>query len=422
MEKTLNYIWSNGLIPRHKLITTSGKQITILSCGEYSEEENCFIGTSVKIEGEIRTGSTILQGSTACNTIGAPNEVILLLTANGTQPAHSTLPDVEQLNIRIDEALQREYNDIISSRHCPLCNDTLQLNDMELHGYLSRILIERIEQKAERIFSLYEKCDKKWDDALFKLLARSFGFGIQSNAFEAWANTLDLNAAAKHRNDPMQVEAIFFGQAGLLNESTIPPYYLQDALQDHYYKTLVQEYHFLERKFNLKSVNASIWGYGYSTPHMRIARLATLYSKGKISISTLSDCNTSKELIEILQIQPDGYWRNHLQFGGTATTGTTPLKVSQAELLIINTVAPMLYAYGKHRRETTLCEKAEDYLHTLHSECNKITKWWSQQGITVDCAADSQALIQLRKEYCDKQRCAECHFAKHYIKKRVGEQ
>ena len=134
----------------------------------------------------------------------------------------------------------------------------------------------------------------------------------------------------------------------------------------------------------------------------------------------MASLNTITELRDVLRSNLNGYWHNHIQFGSTETAGNSQQRDTQLDLLIINTVVPILYLYGKHRKDIAICEKAENYLHNINGENNSITRKWAMMGVTTNCAADSQAIIQLQKAYCNKAKCQDCHFAYAYIKERIG--
>ncbi len=426
MNTLMQYIWANKLIPNKELITTNGDKINVINTGQYTPcGEGVFQNAKIEIGSNVWSGDVVFHGKSSDwekelhEKKSTYNNVILHVTQEDDietlRPHGESIP---QLYITFPKQIEEEFN-AIKDIALPCSATMAEMSKLELHSNLSRLLVERIEEKAQRINILYNQCCKRWDDTLFKLLARNFGFGIQSSAFEQWASVLDMQALGKHRDNKLQIEAIFFGQAGLLEDDTIPSYYRNEALNNRYYNELKREYRFLSGKFNLESVDAKIWGGGNSTPHLRIARLATLYANRSISISSIANCNTLQEVRHLLQVQPEGYWRYHLIFGGTETTGVATLKNSQADLLIINTVAPILYTYGKHRNEARLCEKAEDYLHTIPNENNNIIRYWGQMGVNVNCAADSQALIHLRKNYCNKHKCADCRFAYAYLKEKI---
>lgn len=426
----MSYIWRNRLFIQNKPTTTNGDEIQIINPGENTPGDgNIFRNARLRIGGKTWSGNIVLHDKSSeweqdIQREGAAAYCNVILHVTRNDDVETMFPHGEyipQLRLQYPGELAQEYeNSIREKRLLPCTHTIMEMDALNLQSCLSRLLVERIEEKAERIARIYAECEKRWDDTLFKLLARNFGFGIQSSIFEAWATVLDMQALGKHRDNPTQIEAIFFGQAGLLDAKHIPQYYKEEALASNYYNSLLREYEFLSNKFKLKNIDGSIWGHGNGTPHLRIARLATLYSKERVSISRIAECNTIEELRTLLQAQPDGYWRYHLQFGGTETTGAAPLRNSQLDLLIINTVVPILYSYGKHRHDSTLCNKAEDYLYSLRKEDNSIIRRWIQNGMAINCAADSQAVMQLQKAYCDKSNCRNCAFAYAYLKRRMG--
>lgn len=426
MNTLMHYIWENRILPCEKLSTTSGEQIKVINTGKLGSKGNIFHNARLIIGDKEWSGNIVFHEKSSDwerelrERKSIYDNVILHVThIDDVDTARRNGEFIHQLKIEYPENLASEYSEAAIGTPLKCTSTIAAMEKIKLHSNLSRLLIERIEDKATRIKKLYAECNQRWDDTLFKLLARNFGFGIQSRIFEQWAAILNMQALSKHRDNQIQIEAIFYGQAGLLNEKSIPSYYLQEAKESRYYNELVREYKFLTSKFKLKSLDSNVWGAGNASPHLRIARLAKLYTSNKLSLSSIAECNTISELRNILQAQPDGYWRYHLQFGGTATTGAAPLKNNHLDLLIINTIVPLLYTYGKHRRQPQLCSKAEDILYSLSNENNSITRWWAQNGVCVSCAADTQALIQLQKEYCNKHRCHECHFAYAYLKEKI---
>lgn len=429
MKNLMRYIWSNKLLPKEKLKATSGEDIEVINTG-YEEKEGCCIYCDARIKiGErewsgnvvLHTKSSNWEKEIQKNGCSAYENVILHITLNNdidTLRKHGE--SIHQLCMQLPQELADEFEYAATGKAMLDCESAIaSMGSIKMHCLMSRLLVERIEEKASRIRQLHKECDCNWEDTLFKLLARNFGFGVQSGTFEAWAALLDMKALGKHRDNLLQVEAIFFGQAGLLCEERIPYYYRNEALQSEYYNNLVREYKFLKSKFGLKEIDGKMWGLGNATPHLRIARLATLYSNGRATMSAIADCNTTAEVRNLLQSRLEGYWTNHLQFGSTDTKGNPPMRNRQLDLLIINTVAPMLYAYGKHRNNQSLCNNAEDFLHNLDSEDNNIIRRWAAKGIEIGCAADSQAVIQLQKAYCNRHRCTECHLAYTYIKEKI---
>ena len=326
------------------------------------------------------------------------------------------------LHCAIPERLIDEFDAARQHRETLPCAAVIaELPGIQYHGYLSRLLTERIEDKGKIIERIFTQCGQRWDDTLLKVAIRSFGFGIQSQLFDEWASILNTQALGKHKDNPLQIEAIFFGQAGLLDDGSIPYYYRDNAAKSSYYNELKREYRFLSNKFGLKSMDYRMWNGSNSTPHLRIARIAALYRLERLTISSITSANTLTDVYRLFNHSLDGYWQNHTCFGGTETTGNGCMRQKQVDVIIINSIVPMLYIYGKHRKEERFCGMAEDLLHQIEPEENGIIKRWREQGVKAECAADTQALLQLSRSYCKGKNCIGCPFAFHYIKKSLEE-
>lgn len=424
MKRIIYYVWQHRLLKRKELYTTDGKKVEIIDYGSWNEECNEVNNAKVRIDNELLSGNILLECNNkemkGENMKGKGDNIILKVTMNGNDNAGYELDSTMRLALRCDDSLIEEYDAMEKREQRLQCYEVMaELEEVVLHSIMSRLLMERIEEKAANIEKIFKASDNKWDDTLFRTIIRSFGFGIQGDIFEEWANMLDMKALAKHRDRAIQVEAIMFGQAGLLNEESIPYYYRDDATNSKYFRELQGEYRFLSRKFGLKEMNYKRWGMSNKTPHLRIARLAALYLGQKASISNITACNTTAELNSLLDTALNGYWYNHTCFGGTETSGNGAMKARHCDIIIINAVVPILFMYGKRHNDLALCNKAEDFLHFLKSEENSIVRRWKEQGIEINCAADSQAFLHLNRKYCSKCYCEECHFAYHYIKKRI---
>lgn len=426
MKGVIYYVWQHRLLKRKELYTTDGKKAEIIDYGSWDEECRIVRNAKVRIGNEMLSGNILLECNNkemkGENMKGKGDNIILKVTLNGNDNAGYELDSTNRLLLKCDDSLIEEYDAMEKRERRLYCYEVMtELEDVVLHSLMSRLLMERIEEKAANIEKVFKASDCKWDDTLFRTITRSFGFGIQGNIFEEWASMLDMKALAKHRDNEIQVEAIMFGQAGLLHEESIPYYYRRNAICSTYFRNLQREYRFLSRKFGLKEMDYRKWGTSNATPHVRIARLATLYFGQKASMSSIAACNTTAELYRILEAPLHGYWHNHTCFGGTETSGNGVMRPRHCDIIIINAVVPILFIYGKRHRDLALCSKAEDLLHFMRSEENGIVRRWKEKGMEIDCAADSQALLQLNKKYCSACNCKNCHFAYHYIKKRITE-
>ena len=310
--------------------------------------------------------------------------------------------------------MRRKYALLKRTDAYPACYSILRdIPNITIHSWLAAMQAERFDQKAKLIHERLKLCEWNWEHAFFITLARNFGFGLNGDVFETWAKRINLSAVGKHRDNLQQIEAIFFGMAGLL----------EDSLNDPYYLFLQKEYNYLAQKFTFPvPVQQGLWKLlrirPQSFPHNKIAQLAMLYHQKEALFSQIIEAKSIKEVKLLLQTHTSSYWETHYVFGKEAIRQKKNLGDSALNLLVINTVVPFLFAYGQHKSQDELCYRAADFLEALKPENNYIIRQWEQFGIHADNAADSQALIQLRKEYCDKRDCLRCRLGYEYLRGR----
>ena len=323
---------------------------------------------------------------------------------------------VPQLQLPCPDPVRQRYDELSHAEIYPPCYSILSsLPKLTVHSWLSALQVERFEQKARVIATRLERCNNHWEDVFFITLARNFGFGLNGDAFEAWASRLPFRAIDKHRDDLFQVEAFFFGQAGLLDEE------LPDA--DGYYLKLQKEFRYLQHKFELSvPMTATQWRFlrlrPGNFPHVRLAQLANLYYKERSLFSRIMEADTLEAVRKLLTVTTSPYWEEHFNFRKVSSSREKQVGKNAQNLIIINTVIPFLYAYGLHKADELLCERATGFLESLKAEDNHIIRHWSGAGLPVSTAADSQALLQLQKEYCDKKDCLRCRFGFEYLRQK----
>lgn len=323
---------------------------------------------------------------------------------------------VPQLQLPCPDPVRQRYDELSHAEIYPPCYSILSsLPKLTVHSWLSALQVERFEQKARMIAARLERCNNHWEDVFFITLARNFGFGLNGDAFEAWASRLPFRAIDKHRDNLFQVEAFFFGQAGLLDEE------LPDA--DGYYLKLQKEFRYLQHKFELSvPMTATQWRFlrlrPGNFPHVCLAQLANLYYKERSLFSRIMEADTLEAVRKLLTVTTSPYWEEHFNFRKVSSSREKQVGKNAQNLIIINTVIPFLYAYGLHKADELLCERATGFLESLKAEDNHIIRHWSGAGLPVSTAADSQALLQLQKEYCDKKDCLRCRFGFEYLRQK----
>ena len=431
MEQLLHYTWKHKLYPLKELTTSDGQRVEIVDPGLHNRNAGPDF-----FNAKIRIGSTMWVGNVEIHDKSSDwyqhghdkdsryDNVVLHVAAElDTEVMKSNGEYVPQLQLSVPDDVLTHYDELQKTDEYPPCYKVIpDLSALIIHSWMAALQTERLEQKTEAIRKRAELCNGSWEDAYFVTLARNYGFGINGEVFEQWAYNIPLNAVAHHRDDLFQIEAIFMGQAGLLELDSIPEYYQKDALNDGYFAKLRNEYQYLAHKFSMKPIDFKLWRFlrlrPQNFPHIRISQLANLYYQQKAGLSQLIECETLDELKSVLKSQVTPYWETHYTFGSTSPKNEKHLSYGSINLLMINTAIPMLFAYGRHTTKEVLCDKAFDFLEQLKAENNHIIRMWQQVGLPVKTAGDSQALIQLKKEYCDKKECLRCRFGYEYLRRK----
>ncbi|WP_288531993.1 DUF2851 family protein [uncultured Bacteroides sp.] len=424
MELLLNYVWKHKIFPLKMLQTATGESVEVIDAGLPNTNAGPdFFNAKLKI------GGTLWVGNIEVHTLASDwmrhghdkdaaydNVILHVAETVDCEVFRANGAPVPQLQLSCPESVRRHYDELSHTEIYPPCYSILSsLPKLTVHSWLSALQVERFEQKARAIAARLERYNNHWEDVFFITLARNFGFGLNGDAFEAWASRLPFRAIDKHRDDLFQVEAFFFGQAGLLDEE------LPDA--DGYYLKLQKEFRYLQHKFELSvPMTATQWRFlrlrPGNFPHVRLAQLANLYYKERSLFSRIMEADTLEAVRKLLTVTTSPYWEEHFNFRKVSSSREKQVGKNAQNLIIINTVIPFLYAYGLHKADELLCERATGFLESLKAEDNHIIRHWSGAGLPVSTAADSQALLQLQKEYCDKKDCLRCRFGFEYLRQK----
>lgn len=420
MEQLLHYVWKHKIFPLKELKTTTGQQVEVIDTGLANTDAGPdFFNAKLKLDGVLWIGNIEIHERSSDwfkhghHADAGYNSVILHIASEiDTEISRSNGERIPQVQLICPEAVRTNYKELLETDSYPPCYRIIpSLPPFTAHSWMTALQMERFEQKATLLNERLKRCQGNWEDAFFITLARNFGFGLNGDAFETWAHRLPFRAVDKHRNDLFQIEAIFFGQAGIL----------EDSDGDGYYLRLKKEYTYLQHKFGLIPMDASLWRFlrlrPANFPHIRIAQLACLYHRAYGLLSRIMETETLQGVRDILKGGTSEYWLTHYTFGGSSPSRPKTLSNTSLDLLIINTVVTFLYAYGLHKGNRVLCARAGSFLEELKAENNYITRMWEQCGMKASNAADSQALIQLKKEYCDKKKCLYCRIGYEYLKR-----
>jgi hypothetical protein len=430
MEQLLHYCWKHRFWPAHPLETTDGRPLEIIDPGLHNRNSGPdFFNAKVKIGGTLWVGNIeIHDRSSHWYQHGHDHDanydnVVLHVVGEADCDVQTSKGDyLPQLCLTVPPSVQENYEELLKTDTYPPCYRIIpNLAPLTVHAWMAALQTERLEQKTVAIEQRVRQAEGSWEAAYFITLARNYGFGINGDAFEEWGRHILLTAVGKHRDDLFQIEAIFMGQAGLLELEAVPERYQQEALNEGYFAKLRNEYQYLAHKFSLQPMDYHRWRFlrlrPQNFPHIRISQLANLYYQRKAGLSQLVECQDMLGLADCLKTQVTPYWETHYTFGSESVRNTKHLSPFSINLLIINTCVPLLFAYGRHTGREELCDRAFDFLEQLKAENNHIIRMWQECGLQVKTAGDSQALIQLKKEYCDKRDCLRCRIGYEYLKR-----
>lgn len=431
MEQLLHYVWKHKIFLCSKLTTTDGKTVEVLNPGLHNTNAGPdFTNAKVKIGDTVWVGNVEIHQRSSDwfrhhhDEDDAYDNIILHVAADIDQKLfYPNGQEVPQLQIEVPEYVSGNYDELVRSDIEPRCADVVNtLPAIVIHNWMTSLSLERFEYRNRQIMERRKSLDMNWEDTLFVTVARNFGFGINGDAFEAWAQSIPMGAVAKHRDSLFQIEAIFFGQAGLLEDEKMK--ILKDEAFGgvEYYNKLKKEYQYLRQKFSLTPIPQKMWRFlrlrPQNFPHIRIAQLAMLYYEQRFSMSRLINATTVEDVAELFHTQVSDYWKTHYTFHSEASASKNKsLSKSSVNLLIINSVAPMLFAYGKYKSDQDLCDRALSLWQDLPAENNRFIRNWAAAGVECESSADSQALIHLTHFYCHNHDCLRCKFGYEYIKR-----
>jgi len=410
-ESILHYIWQQKLFTAHALRTTEEEIVEVIDVGKLNSDAGPdFFNAKIKIADTIWAGNIEIHTQASDwnkhnhQHDKAYDSVILhVVKFADTDIQRSAGEKIPQLELIYPAHIEENYEKLIREQKWIPCADKIgNVPDIFIQSWKNALLTERLEQKMNAIQRLLAENNQHWEEAFYITLARSFGFSTNSQAFEMLAKSLPLSALGKHKNDLFQIEALLFGQSGLLN----------NELTEEYSLKLKKEYDFLKVKFNLQPINAELWKLlrlrPDNFPHIRIAQFATLIHSSSKLFSRIIENPEIDYLNKIFKTEPSEYWKSHYLFGHTSPEKSKKLGKSSINSILINTVVPFLFCYAHQKGNQDLKDKALVLLEQIPAEKNSIVSGWENIGMKIETAYDSQAFLQLKKRYCDDKNCLRC--------------
>lgn len=418
-EDLLHYIWKYKLL-REGLHLTNGEELVILHPGEHN-----FNAGPDFLNSRIRVGSTTWAGNVEIHIRtsdwyrhehqwdDAYRNIILhvvydddaLIADPSGQPLLTLI-----MKGKFDETILQRYEDFTGNRRWIPCEQMLPgIDKFYFSNWSPALAVERLMRKSEQFRISWESCKHDWDECFYQQLSRSFGFRINSDTFEMLAASMPLKIITRNLSSPFRLESLFYGQAGLLSAKW----------SEEYPQQLLKEYDHLREMHSLVPLQPGLLRFlrlrPSNFPTIRISQFCNLLNKQRDLFGSILEIDDLQGLYNYFMLQASSYWDEHFIFGKISPVSVKNLGRSSAELLIMNFVIPFLFFYGEMKQNASLRLRALDFLEKQRGEMNNIILGWKNLGMPVENALHTQALLQLKNNYCDKKRCLECRIGRKLI-------
>lgn len=413
-EDFLHYLWRTKKINAQDLVTSDGIKIHVVDNGIYNVDSGPdFFNAKVDIGGILWAGNVEMHVFTSdwikhghSKDKAYDNVILHVVYEHDINPNQdidlAKIPTLE-LKGRIPKIYLERYLSLVLSMDAIPCQRLIKNVDpakIELWKY--NLMVDRLHSKANQMASILFQNTQDWEETLYVMLARYFGSKVNTEPFEMLAKSLPLRIIQKNHNNSLSIEALVFGQAGML----------EATYKDDYFLRLQEEFQFLQKKYQLSPINSVGWKFSrmrpMNFPTVRLAQFAALLKSSVNLFSKIQEVETMEELRSLLRAEPPSFWNSHYRFGKESPILSKNISDEFIGLLIINTLAPILYLYGKTIDDASFIDKAIHWLESMKSEKNNIITAWKSAGVPSKTAFDSQALIHLKQHYCDEYRCLDC--------------
>lgn len=420
-EEFLHYLWKFKKFDPLNLKTFNGEEITIINVGQYLELAGPdFFNAQITIGNQKWAGNVEIHIKSSDWYVHHherdevyENVILHVVWEHDTEIFRKNNTEIPVLELKkyVDAATITNYQSLISPKSWIFCEKQLkEIDGFTINNWLERLFFERLERKSKPIFELLVQTKHDWEAVLFCLLAKNFGLNTNGEIFSKIAQSIPFSVIRKESFEVENLEALFLGSAGLLDSEK----------EDTYFKDLKFRYFYLLHKYQLeKGIVEPVQFFKHrpdNFPTIRLSQLANLYHGHQNLFSRISTATSAKGIYEIFEISASDYWQNHYQFDKESPKKKKKLSQSFVDLITINTIIPLQFAYAKSQAK----EISEDLIQLLNEvapEKNAIMDKFNSFGIKSKNAFESQSLLQLKNEYCNKSRCLECAIGMELLKR-----
>ena len=421
-EDFLHYLWQFKKFDTLNLKTFNGEEITIVNVGQHLQLAGPdFFNAQIVIGNQKWAGNVEIHLKSSDwyvhqheRDAAYENVILHVVWEHDTEIFRSNNTEIPVLELKnyVDAATIANHHALMTPKSWIFCEKQLkEINEFTLNNWQERLFFERLERKSKPIFELLDNTNQDWEGVLFCLLAKNFGLNTNGEIFLKIAQSIPFSMIRKESFEVENLEALLMGTAGLLDLEK----------EDNYFKDLKFRYFYLLHKYQLeKRTFEPVQFFKHrpdNFPTIRLSQLANLYHAQQNLFSKISTLNSVKNIYEIFHVSASNYWQNHYQFDKESPTKKKKLSQSFVDLIVINTIIPLQFAYATSQGKE-ISEDLIQLLNEVSSEKNAIIDKFTSFGIKSISAFNSQSLLQLKNEYCNKSRCLECVIGMELLKSR----
>lgn len=411
-EDFLHYIWKHKAFDSLGLKTTKGEPINIQQLGQHNHNAGPdFFNAQLIVGQQLWAGNVEIHIKSSDWYVhhhekdkAYDNVILHVVWQHDTEIFRKDNSEIPTLELKsfVDKTLISKYQKLMQSKSWINCENSFSEVDAFLFtNWLERLYVERLNRKSEVIEQLLKTTNNDWEAVLFMMLLKNFGLKVNGEAFFSLSKTIEFSIIRKSQPSLKSLEALLFGQAGLL----------ENDLEDPYFKELKREYGFLKQKFQLSNIYVTPLQFfrlrPLNFPTIRLAQIADLYYKNSNLFSKILVSNSLEAFYGLFEVTTSPYWKTHYTFKKTSKMNDKKLTKSFIHLLLINTVIPIKFYHAKQKGEP-IEEQLIEMMRKIPSEKNTIIEGFNRLQKTTKSALDSQALVQLKTEYCDRHQCLKC--------------
>lgn len=411
-EKLLQFLWQFKLIPFNNLTTDLGENIEIIDPGQLNTNAGPdFFNAKLKINKTVWAGNIEMHLKASSwekhkhHKDKAYNNVILhVVLENDGETFSQSGERIATVELKIPDRIRQNMEQMYSNSTWLKCSDSIQkIDPFFISQHIDSLAIDRLEYKQKQVEDLFHMSKQNWEQTCYMQLARNFGFNINSGPFAQLAQKVPHKMLLQYGDRLETMEALLLGAAGFLDEM---------LNEDEYYQKLAVLFRHLQHKHNILPLEKHMWKFAKTRPTnfptIRITQFAKLFFQYKNIFSNILESTTIKEVKQLFETSASTYWNTHYRFNAPSKNRVKKLGENAINGIIINSVVPLLFCYGKLRNNSLLCERALVFLENLKAESNSKIRDWAKYNIHPKNARDTQALLHLRTFLCDQKKCLQC--------------